>query len=416
MGKSTRKARPNAGERAAKLAPADAPEVKPTIAPLACPQCSAPVPLGDGDVVACPFCKAQVPVPEAYRALRDAARQDDADRAAAQALYRRIGKPPSRLFQWWANVAGVVAGVVGLVAGGLIAIGAVGGFIALFLLDVILHALRNPLGIDLIDRFGGGHVYAGLVVLMFVFLVLPMMGASYFDSFIELRKSLQAGLAARRPTQSGFPSTCRNCGAALEVPPNAYGVRCVYCQADNLVQLPHEWLKRACKVEGRFHGSIVAAVAKEREVNSDALDMLKIAVVVAAALALVFAGAGWMAADIDADWHDGQPSYRASIGPPRMLVDAGGYDPIPENQVAEWGDRAVALRNGETAVFVSTDSGCTDVWSRDTTTFFTVHARTVPFVRQPDGRFVARLPAHYTGLQIISYEGSPCKLSWHVER
>ena len=46
-----------------------------------------------------------------------------------------------------------------------------------------------------------------------------------------------AAFAASSPTASGEPPNCRQCGAPLSVQPDDVLVRCIYCEAENIVRL-----------------------------------------------------------------------------------------------------------------------------------------------------------------------------------
>jgi hypothetical protein len=46
-----------------------------------------------------------------------------------------------------------------------------------------------------------------------------------------------AAFAASSPSVSGEPPNCRQCGAPLSVQPDDVLVRCIYCEAENIVQL-----------------------------------------------------------------------------------------------------------------------------------------------------------------------------------
>jgi hypothetical protein len=46
-----------------------------------------------------------VSIPAGYLALRTTARQESADRSAAQVLYQQLGQPPGFAFRWWGTIA-----------------------------------------------------------------------------------------------------------------------------------------------------------------------------------------------------------------------------------------------------------------------------------------------------------------------
>jgi LSD1 subclass zinc finger protein len=388
-------------ERAARLVPQKRAPAKAQVAPLSCPACRAPVPLGAGDVAACAHCGTRVPLPEPHRALRDAERQRSEDRAAAEALYQRLGAPPSAALRLWAQAA--------LLAGGALA-----GFLGLFLtvsspllllsgfaLELILHALARLLGVDLIDRFGGGTVYASFAFSLVAFGIGPNWLLGYLDSLAAVRAALQLNLAAVPPQQPGFPSTCRNCGAALDVPPGALGVRCAYCRSDNLVSLPRAWLARLGERLGSFHASIVDAAAQADALRKEQLQVLPDAAkwTVAAIVAFGLLGRGCSALDADRI----ATTFAASAGPPRQMF--AYWKPemgVPSDALAPFArlTYTVALRRHEVLQWSSPDTGWGGaITVKNSTTFpWITSEETAPWQPQTDGTYAARYRAPYTGL------------------
>jgi LSD1 subclass zinc finger protein len=201
---------------------------------LACPACGGQVPLGDADVVPCPFCRVPVELPEAHRALRDAERKDAAARTEATALFAHYGKKPS----WPLRIAAVLFHPLFLVLDGFFILLFLAMIAVMFvgqLLSPIFHANLWDTIPDAPKGFGMFALAAGSVLFG---IVLGIYGRR---RLLTLR-SLQAALAARPPSRAGESALCRECGAPLHVPDGAEGVRCVYCHADNLVEIPPEWI------------------------------------------------------------------------------------------------------------------------------------------------------------------------------
>jgi hypothetical protein len=160
--------------RAAKLVTAETERPdKPAVAPLRCPSCNAPVPLGDGEAATCGFCQTAVPLPEAYRTLRDAGKERAGDREAAEKLYRELGSPPSPALRAWASAVELATGAVFGIVMVILTLSATLALLAGFALELVLHWLAGPLGIDFIDRFGGGTTYAGFLVILIGFGLFP---------------------------------------------------------------------------------------------------------------------------------------------------------------------------------------------------------------------------------------------------
>lgn len=66
-----------------------------TLAVLQCAECGAPLVLGAADAIVCASCGASTPVPQAYRDLQSARRDDPAVRTQAERVLRRLDRPPS---------------------------------------------------------------------------------------------------------------------------------------------------------------------------------------------------------------------------------------------------------------------------------------------------------------------------------
>lgn len=416
------RARALAEKLAAEATPA---ERAPTVAPLVCPTCSAPVPLGTADVASCVHCATAVPLPEAHRALRAAEHQHAADRAEAEALYRTLGKPPGPVLRAWTQLTAVAGGTLAAIVIGLLYVSAGFALLAGFALELVLHALAGPLGIDFIDRFGGGTTYAAFALGVVLLGLAPRRLETYLDLSGALRRALQASLAARPPERPGFPSTCRGCGAALEVAAGALGVRCAYCQADNLVALPAAWVAEAGVRQDAFHRSIVDAAARARALRAEARAGLPRFALWSAAGVIGFGllGRGCTALDLDHEL----PDYATCMGPPRAVItnwDSGERIPIDtELAYKNISEYTAALRDGETFVWsASSDTACTQLIVRNTTSFPLLTKQwEAACTRAPDGRYVARFEAPYTGLFQLKIEGEyragapPARVRWQAE-
>ncbi|HTJ42879.1 MAG TPA: hypothetical protein VL463_12335 [Kofleriaceae bacterium] len=397
----------------------------PTAAPLRCPSCGAPVPLADGDVATCVFCKAEVPLPQELRALRDADQQGRADRAEAEALYRSLGKPPSTILRAWVGAAELFAGALAGLLMLLFWLSSATIVLSGLLLELVLHWIAPLVRIDLIDRFGGGTTYAGFVVAVVMLGLFPKWLVGYLDQSAKIRVSLQANLAARPPERVGFPSTCRECGAALAVPPGALGVRCAFCGSDNLVALPREWLAVAGARQAHFHASIVDAVAQARALRADARRGLWPAAKWLAGAAVAFGLVGKCAVYVDEE--QVATSYAHSMGSPRVMVSY--WDPtveMPIDQLVEFkqlSNFTVALRHGEIFEISSPDGGaCTTITIHNTTTFplFT-RDDDVAWGPLDDGTYGAQYRVPYTGLFKIEINGifqtkGPTHARWRATR
>ena len=380
--------------------------VKPALEPLRCPKCSAPVPLGSGDVATCSFCSEQVPLPEPYRQLRDAERARTTDRAQAEALYRKLGKP-SHALDLWVSLMSISSGAVLMLAYVLMSISAVLMLLAGFALELFLHFGAPVLGIDLIDRFGGGTVYLGFAIGVVVFVLLPIWLKGYLDTAGEIRKALQANLAAHAPQRPGWASTCRSCGAALDVAPGALGVRCAYCQTDNLVAIPAAVVKAAGVRQDNFHRSIVDAADRARALRAEARAGLPGAVKYCAIGVAVFGLVGKGCTSLDEDRSD-LPTWSDSMGPPRILAKSfDGKQGWPMNTVFNLAcnDYLIALHRHE--VFeVDDDTEAEPATITNMTTFpFLTRSWDMDSKPRPGGGYRGRWRAPYAGLFEIKFNG-----------
>jgi LSD1 subclass zinc finger protein len=401
------KQRERAKAVAAKLV-GGADRVEPALEPLRCPSCSAPVPLGTGDVATCAFCHAEVPLPEPYRKLRDAEREQSADRADAERLYASLGNPSTAL-DWWVQVTTAGASVVFMIVFAIVSVCAVLSFLAGFALELVLHWIAPLIGIDFIDRFGGGTTYAAFAIALVAFVLFPIWLNGYLQASGEIRKTLQGSLAARAPQRPGFPATCRMCGAALDVPPGALGVRCAYCQADNLVAVPLERISAVGAQQDRFHRSIVDAAERARVLRAEARAGLPKAAKACAIFVAVFGLVGRGCTSLDMD-HTDAPGWSDSMGSPRKLApwwDREHGVPIDTPFTPGMKDYIVALHRHEVLELVSSDDAqCTTVTLKNMTTFpFITRNWDMPWGPQTDGTYGGHWRAPYTGLYFLTIIG-----------
>jgi LSD1 subclass zinc finger protein len=386
----------------------DGVKIEPAVAPLRCPSCSAPLPLGAGDVATCAFCNAQVPLPEAYRKLRDAESGDREDRATAEALYQKLGTP-SRALDAWVTFTALAGGAVLSVAVAILSICAALIFLAGFGLELFLHWIAPLVGIDLIDRLGGGTAYVVFAIGMVALVLFPMWLSGYLRTSGEIRKTLQASLAARAPERPGFPSTCRACGAALDVPPGALGVRCAYCRADNLVALPAAIVNAAGARHEDFHRSIVDAADRAKALRSEARAGLPKSARNCAIFIVVFGIVGKGCTSLDMD-HGDMPGWSDTMTSPRQMSpywDREHGVPVDTDFTPGLRNYIVALRRHEVFELVTRDDKqATTVTLHNMTTFpFTTREWNMPWGPQPDGTYGGHWRAPYTGLFNVEIDG-----------
>lgn len=179
--------------------------------PLRCGSCAAAVPLGDGRTVTCPYCQAKVPVPPRYRKLL-------AERSREKRLQRELefsgaATPPPG----WLDALGVA-------------------------LVLLLPAAAATTWMSLVPRSVD-------TVALFSFAIVPALlpGAGVWLWSAAVHATIvkfQAALACAAPEREGGPGTCRECGAPLDVEPDAISAHCPYCDTDNLVVDVSEMTRR----------------------------------------------------------------------------------------------------------------------------------------------------------------------------
>jgi len=225
--------------------------------PLTCPRCAGPVPLGDADVVPCPYCHGEVPVPAPHRALERAQEALTRDRADAERLYRRLGRAPPRalaLFRFfdspwfWMFGAGfwIVAGLV----------------LFVFATPWVGAAVFHVNTYDLLTEKQESAISIGGT---FGSILLGLLLAGWSRKRSVSRMGLQVALAAAPPRSAGGPARCRRCGAALAVAKGTLGVRCPYCQADNLVAIPPAWIAATRHLDRSISSEANAALVAEAD-------------------------------------------------------------------------------------------------------------------------------------------------------
>lgn len=206
------------------------------VKPLTCPSCDGPVPLADADQVKCPYCGAEVLISERLRSLKRELGRLDEEKKAADRLYRRLGKPPPRFLRVFSFFDSAWFWMLGLgfwITAGLVVFIASVPWVGQHLFhvntwDVLTERQQSMISI-------GGTMST---------VAIGLLLSGWSRKRTVSRGSLQAALAAAPPKSAGGPAQCRLCGAALAVAPGALGARCDYCGADNLVQIPAEWVAK----------------------------------------------------------------------------------------------------------------------------------------------------------------------------
>lgn len=321
--------------------------------PLLCPSCRGAVPLAAGETTACPYCSATVAIPAAYREMRDGARSDAAAEAGAAALFRAIGRPPSRIARILVGATGWIVALTGA----LVPIGVLAGIL------FIAHGGRL-FGVQLYDVLSSRQQdFIGLIAPFALFgLGVLLVGAARRHA-IEVGR-LKAALAAHPPARPGGNASCRECGAALAYGPDDLGARCDYCGSENLVRVPQAYLDRMRKhradVKREIRGAAVALAHERHRYRWSLVWRLILAAVlvgIPSGLWLLAGSSGVSGLD-DADDRpkEATPDWREAIaGRPSeptpcagVILDGSAIAVVP--QFCEHGcleQRLVAMRRGD---------------------------------------------------------------------
>ena len=184
-------------------------ETRPRLAPLLCIRCNAPLVVVDAASVVCPFCNATNVMPLVYREELRLARDLDAATRDAAEQWRRLAhiKAP----RWWFVCVALAPFVI--MSGSLIV--------------VVVAALLGVVSAELL----------GFCWLLLVPAQLLAANVAMKNVLVSGAANVGAAFAARPPAKPGEPPSCRQCGAPLSVQPDDVLVRCIYCEAESIVQL-----------------------------------------------------------------------------------------------------------------------------------------------------------------------------------
>jgi hypothetical protein len=257
---------------------------------LRCPGCGAPVPPGDADVVQCAYCRGVVPVPRELRARLVALGVRDREQRRSDTLLRRLIRQPGARST---SVALAFSAVPSLLA-----------WPATFVTMVVLYLLaflRVPNALML-----------SLSAFAFIVAMFYLVRGRFTDRQALRLLSLHFAARPRPGTDQG--KDCRMCGAPLPEAGNALVVRCVHCDAENVMGI--DVLRQATTQRSQAASLDEALATRARARSQHRRGWL-------AALALVALASG---------------GVFLSLGPPHELTPTNGagfltrltYDPLDE--------------------------------------------------------------------------------------
>lgn len=198
---------------------------------LRCVKCDAPLVLVDSDQATCASCGAATAVPAPYRELVRARLADKAARADAEAVLRKLDRPPSMVTKVLARVFDQNMFVFMLLYGIPLTIGSVLFAMSMSRWIAVHFHYASP------DDVPFGVFLAFIVGSLFLWAFVPRALGVYANRRVTDRSKLLAALAARPPKVPGAAATCRSCGAPLEVEKDAIVAVCSYCRTQNAVHL-----------------------------------------------------------------------------------------------------------------------------------------------------------------------------------
>jgi hypothetical protein len=167
----------------------------------------------DAPSLVCRFCGANNVMPQVYREeLRLTRDLDSATRRAAEQWLRLAHIKVPR---WWFICAAIAPFV--LMTGGLM---------------VLLVAA-------LLRTVSGNSLPGWLLVVWIILVPAQLLAANVAMKNVLVSGAINVGaaFAASPPSAPGQPPNCRQCGAPLSVQPDDVLVRCIYCEAESIVQL-----------------------------------------------------------------------------------------------------------------------------------------------------------------------------------
>lgn len=235
--------------------------MRPSLAVLGCSGCGAPLALGREDEALCRQCGRRTPIPAEHRALRDAAGFGAQARAEAEAALHGFDRPPGLLLRVVATLAGMPFAAWFIVFG-----------VPLFFVDLVLaiyaarfvsEVLGWPSGS--IDEMSPVLLTTCMGLVLWGMTIVPTFLAAYGRRRVTARALLMSALAARPPTTPGGPASCRACGAPLEVEAQAVVARCLYCKAENALQVAPQFLTEARASTARVVTTMREAAQRDRD-------------------------------------------------------------------------------------------------------------------------------------------------------
>jgi len=167
----------------------------------------------DAPSLVCHFCEATNVMPQVYREELRLTR--DLDSATRQAAEQWMRLAHIKVPRWWLICAAIAPFVL-----------MTGSFMVLLVAALL--------------RMVNGHALPGLLLGVWLILIPAQLLAARVamkNVLVSGATNVGAAFAASAPSAPGEPPNCRQCGAPLSVQPDDVVVRCIYCEAESIVQL-----------------------------------------------------------------------------------------------------------------------------------------------------------------------------------
>lgn len=100
--------------------------------------------------------------------------------------------------------------------------------------------------VDAVLRVVSGDALPGMLLWVWVIMIPAQLLAANVamrNVLVSGATNIGAAFAARPPAATDEPPYCRQCGAPLSVQPDDVVVRCIYCEAESIVQLDESAMK-----------------------------------------------------------------------------------------------------------------------------------------------------------------------------
>lgn len=224
------------------------------IKPLRCDTCNGQIPLLRRPEVKCPYCGEKKTIPNVYLEALATRTSFTVRRKQAEELFKKLGALPTKFEELLSELNQRMLLVSFVLSLGVLI--SMVQFIVFYPLDWFYAQFLQLNMLDVIPYW-----WPPMLATLFTFVisVIPFAALYIVRRKVLSLKHIQVALAAKPPQKPGGPVTCRSCGSPFEVPANTTGVTCPYCQTDNLLHVPAEWLQDTMSISLKVGKSAINA-------------------------------------------------------------------------------------------------------------------------------------------------------------